>query len=153
MNMKYTNKKYGFSFEIPGGWTEEPKLIAWFRRLNGINVSIDSKENDANFNVLCGDGIEPEMLDPNNRDRALIQFAQQRDCEITNTGNYGDELGGEENTVRAVYRYPQQCSEKSIVKISSYHNGVEYNLTFGGDLKKYKKDLETITNSFRFAGK
>lgn len=146
--MRYTNKKYGFSFEIPQGWKE--KSQSWLFRLAEGEVSIIPEGydvHDANINVSCGQ-IQPDLNDPQHRAFALQQFLSSKGYNVIQLGVGDTELAGEKNIVDAVYKSPDGLASK----ISIVHNGIEYVLTFGGNIAhdKYKKDLEMVTDSFRF---
>lgn len=146
--MRYTNKKYGFSFEIPRGWKEKSR--SWLFRFAGGKVSIIPEGydvRDANINVSCGQ-IQPDLNDTQRRAFALEQFLNSKGHKVIQLGVGDTELAGEKNIVDAIYEAPDGIASK----ISAVHNGMEYVITFGGNIAhdKYKTDLERVTDSFRF---
>lgn len=146
--MRYTNKKYGFSFEIPQGWREKRRSLL-FRLAEG-EVSIIPERydvRDANINISCGQ-IQPDLNDTQRRAIALQQFLTSKGYEVIQLGVGDTELAGEKNIVDAVYEAPDGLA----AKISAVHKGMEYVITFGGKIAydTYREALEVVTDSFEF---
>lgn len=152
--MIYKNTKYGFSFEIPLGWTQEPsglivKVIHIFTAGAIPEVVMHSPKDEANMNVFCS-SIPPEIAKVETRERSMLHWALESRLEIEKTGQYTDILGREENTVEMRYRYPSQIPNKAITKISSVRRGIEYCMTLCGDHKKYEHDFKKFKDTFIF---
>jgi len=145
--MRYVDKKYGFSFDIPEGWRQVRKsFIFW---VTGGKVSMTPKAEDANINVSCGNVIRG-MEKVQRRAIMLEKFLDNRGYEVIQLGIENAQLSGEKNVVDAIYRDPKDREECLASKISVIHNGLEYVITFGGNYQRYGKDLETVTDSFKF---
>lgn len=151
--MEYKDRRYGFSFEIPDGWTRDSGLLKKLKDILGgikVDAEIFSKERDASINIMCG-SIDREVFDASRRDRAMIQCFASRGVEMIRTGSINDCIGGEKNTVEMNYRYPNQKAGSSITKISCVReNGIEYCITMAGDHQKYKEDFEKVKRTFSF---
>lgn len=118
--MRYQDKKYYFSFEIPEGWSSESWLIKLLKGQSSVRVSIYPESTDANINVTCM-GITPDIEDPDKRNRALLRYMVQMGFKVTESGSINDILAGEDNVVHLRYRAPIQKEGRLMDKTSAVH--------------------------------
>ena len=147
--MRYQDRKYGYSLEIPDEWKGQRRKL-WFL-VTGGKIAFESPDGEANINVSVGQLDKKEWTDKFTRRMAMADFLRTAPPSFE-MSDYVEEvkdfsLDSEENTV--YYRHAVINGYGRI--ISSVHAGVEYVIQSKDSRRNsYEATIDKIIGSFKF---
>jgi hypothetical protein len=145
--MKYTDRKYHYSFEVPSGWRQQRRKL-WFL-FTGGKVAYESGDGRATFNFSVGRLDRPEWSDRATRQSAMTDFLNRAPGHYT-TQDHGQldiKLGGEVNTVAFWHRWPSGYG----TIVSAYHEGIEYVFQSNDATHpQHEAEIRSVVESFKF---
>jgi hypothetical protein len=149
--MRYVDKKFGFSFEIPDEWRKKRRKL-WFL-LTGGRVVYQSADGEAHINISVGKLNKLEWKEREIRKAAMENFLERAPARNFYVGEIKELLlNGENNTVAYAHQWYGVYDEVLRGKmISALHDGREYVLQTRNRLsEQHEPEINQIIKSFKF---
>lgn len=145
--MRYTDRKYRYSFEVPSGWRQQRRK-SWFL-FTGGKVAYESGDGRASFNFSVGKLDRPEWSDRATRRSAMTDFLRRAPGSYStqDSGELEVRLGGESHTVAFWHLWPSGHG----TVVSAYHDGIEYVFQSNDAVHpQHEQEIKRVVDSFRF---
>ena len=151
--MKYRDKKFRFTVDIPDGWVKQGAIFGFF--LTGGRAAFAHKSRGATVNVSVGELDRPEWQDQQRRAEGVTDFLMRAPHQIGQVRIRTDhEVAEEPNTVWAEFIETASIaggatSEHKAGFIAAVHGGSEYVIQWSAQ-PEFENETQLIIESFKF---
>lgn len=148
--MRYEDKRYGFSLEIPSNWLKQIKFPQFTS--TGGRIAYESPDGKASINISAGELNEKRLNDRLTMRTEAIKFLKNNPhfpiVKLEGVENFV--LDGEKNTVYFKYIGHIDRGRDFGRILSSVHDEIEYVIQSGDIGNSYETTIDNVINSFKF---
>ncbi|MDD4183355.1 MAG: hypothetical protein PHT53_06010, partial [Candidatus Omnitrophica bacterium] len=151
--LRYRNKKYGFSIDLPEGWKKEKKLFDFLRNNNDILLENKKDNRDIKLRISIKEINQKTSYSKEHEEHSMLKWLGETISSMNVKASpvlLGKNIAGERNTVWGEFQYTDNLGSTSLFGIVSVaNNGLKYIIRYFIDAG-LESNIKEIIDTFQF---